>query len=171
MRRTLAAALALAALLVFGAAGQHQTGTHPHPTGTTGAAAAHVMITPAEAKWGPAPPGLPAGALVTVLEGDPAADGPFTMRAKLPDGYTVPPHWHPQDEHVTVLEGTLLMGMGEQIAESAMKPLGVSSFAVMPKGVRHFAAARGDTIIQIHGVGPWGITYVNASDDPRNVKK
>jgi len=165
MRRTLAAALALAALLVFGASAQH-------PTGTSGApAAAHIMITPAEAKWTSAPPGFPPGALVAVLEGDPAAAGPFTMRAKLPDGYTVPPHWHPQDEHVTVLEGTLLMGMGEQFSEASMKPLSADSFAVMPKGVRHFAAARGDTIIQIHGTGPWGITYVNASDDPRNVKR
>jgi len=165
MRRTLAAALALAALFVISAAGQQ-------PRGTAGATApAHIMITPDEASWGAPPPGLPAGVEVAVLEGDPSAAGPFTMRAKFPDGTTIPPHFHPADEHVTVLQGTFLMGMGDQFSASSMKPLTVSSFAVMPKGSRHFAQAKGETIVQVHGMGPWGITYVNPSDDPRNLKK
>ena len=165
MRRTIAAALALSALFVFGASGQQPRGT----SGTT--APAHIMLTPDEATWGAAPPGLPAGAEVAVLEGDPSAPGPFTMRAKFPDGYTIPPHFHPADEHVTVLQGTFLMGMGDKFSDSSMKALGVSSFAVMPKGTRHFAQAKGDTIVQVHGIGPWGITYVNPSDDPRSAKK
>jgi quercetin dioxygenase-like cupin family protein len=129
------------------------------------------MVTPDEANWGAAPPGLPAGAEVAVLEGDPSAAGPFTMRAKFPDGYTIPPHFHPADEHVTVLQGTFLMGMGERLSNSAMKELTASSFAVMPKGTAHFAQAKGETIVQVHGIGPWAITYVNPSDDPRSVKK
>jgi hypothetical protein len=165
MRRTIAAALALPALFVFGASSQQ-------PTGTAGTAAAgHIMITPEEATWGAAPPGLPAGAEVAVLEGDPSAAGPFTMRGKFPDGYTIPPHFHPADEHVTVIQGTFLMGMGDKFSEPSMKALSTGSFAVMPKGTRHFAQARGDTIVQIHGIGPWGITYVNPADDPRTAKK
>ncbi len=165
MRRSIAAALALSALFVFGASGQQPRGT----SGTT--APVHIMITPDEAVWGAAPPGLPAGAELAVLEGDPSASGPFTMRAKFPDGYTIPPHFHPADEHVTVIQGTFLMGMGDTFSEPSMKALSVSSFAVMPKGTHHFAQARGDTIVQIHGIGPWAINYVNPSDDPRNVKK
>jgi hypothetical protein len=165
MRRRIAVALALSALIVFGTAGQQPRGT----SGTSGSA--HVMVTPEEANWGAAPPGLPAGAELAVLEGDPAAAGPFTMRGKFPDGYTIPPHTHPADEHVTVIQGTFLMGMGDQFSESAMKELPAGSFAVMPVGTRHFAKAKGETIVQIHGTGPWGITYVNPSDDPRNAKK
>jgi quercetin dioxygenase-like cupin family protein len=164
MTRVLAVTATLAALAV-GLSAQH-------PTGTAGAKAPpHILLTPAEATWGPAPPGLPAGAEVAVLEGDPSQPGPFTMRAKLPAGYRIAPHWHPQDEHVTVLEGTFLMGMGESFSEGSLKSLDVGGFAVMPKGTRHFAATKGDTLIQIHGIGPWGINYVNPSDDPRNLKK
>jgi quercetin dioxygenase-like cupin family protein len=158
------AVAAFVAVLFAGVAAQQPTGT----AGKSTSHASHVMITPDEAKWGPPPPGLPPGAEVAILEGDPSASGPFTMRAKFPDGYRVPPHWHPAVEHVTVLEGKLLMGTGEQFAEGTMKPLAVGSFAMMPQGTRHFALAKGPTVIQIHGIGPWGITYVNSSDDPRN---
>jgi quercetin dioxygenase-like cupin family protein len=127
----------------------------------------HVMATPGSEKWGPAPPSLPAGAQVAVLEGDPAKPGAFTMRIKLPDGYRIPPHWHPADEHVTVIAGTFVMGLGEKFDESAGKPLDAGSFAMMPTGTRHFVWTKGATVVQLHGIGPWGITYVNASDDPR----
>jgi quercetin dioxygenase-like cupin family protein len=128
---------------------------------------AHIMVTPTAAKWVPVPPSLPAGAQVAMLEGDPAKPGAFTLRIKMPDGYRIPPHYHPADEHVTVIEGTFVMGVGEKFDESAGRPLGVGSFAMMPTGTRHFAWTKGATIIQLHGVGPWGITYVNPSDDPR----
>src|SRR5262249_47173584 len=66
----------------------------------------HVMVTPEKLKWGPAPPSLPKGAEVAVLAGDPTKKEPFTIRVKLPDGFKVPPHWHPTDENVTVIKGT-----------------------------------------------------------------
>jgi hypothetical protein len=132
--------------------------------------AGHTVITPDTLKWGAAPPGLPSGAQAVVLEGDPAKAGPFTMRAKFPDGYKVGPHWHPADEHVTVLQGTFGMGVGEKFDKAAGKEMPTGSFAVMKEGVRHFGWAQGDTVIQIHGVGPWGITYVNPADDPRKTK-
>ena len=102
-----------------------------------------------------------------MLEGDPAKAGPFTLRLKMPDGYKFPPHYHPADEHVTVLQGTLVMGMGETFDHGAGRELAVGSFAMMPTGIRHFAWTKGETIVQLHGIGPWGLTYVNAADDPR----
>ena len=127
----------------------------------------HQMFTPDTVKWGPAPPSLPPGAQFAVLEGDPNTAGAFTMRAKLPDGYKIQPHWHPVDEHVTVVQGTFHVGIGEKFDQSAGKPMSAGSFAYMKQGVRHFAWAKGETIIQLHGTGPWGINYVNPQDDPR----
>lgn len=136
-----------------------------------GSQATHVMADPGTLKWGPGPASLPAGAQAAVLEGDPAKPGAFTLRIKMPDGYTIAPHWHPADEHVTVIQGTFVMGLGETIDRSKGHALGAGSFAMMPTGTRHFAWTKGETIIQLHGTGPWGINYVNASDDPRRQAK
>ena len=127
----------------------------------------HALIQPPEVKWGAAPASVPPGAQGAVLQGDPAKPGPFTMRLKLPDGYRIPPHYHPAIEHITVLQGTFVLGMGEQVDAAKEKPLVAGSFAFMPAGMRHFARAQGETIVQLHGTGPWGITYVNPADDPR----
>ncbi len=128
----------------------------------------HVVVRPAAVKWGPAPPALPKGAQIAVLAGDPTKAGvSYTIRAKIPDGYKVPPHWHPVDENVTVLKGKLMVGRGEKFDPDASEELPAGSYMRMPKGMRHFAWAKGETIIQIHGVGPFDIHYVNAADDPR----
>ena len=96
-----------------------------HAPPTAAPAAKHVMFTPDQLKWGPAPPSLPPGAQMALLSGDPAAKGqPFVLRAKFADGYRVPPHWHPTEENVTVLAGTLMMATGEKFDPAAMKPLG-----------------------------------------------
>jgi hypothetical protein len=89
------------------------------------------------------------------------------MRAKFPGGYKIPPHWHPVDEHVTVLEGTLHMGMGDKFDATGGKAMRAGSFGHIQKDLRHFAWTTGDTVIQLHGTGPWGINYVNPKDDPR----
>ncbi len=127
----------------------------------------HGITAADDVKWAAAPPSLPKGAQAAVLEGDPAQAGPFTLRIKLPDGYRIPPHFHPVVEHVTVLQGTFVLGMGETVSSTGEKPLGAGSFAFMPAGMRHFARTQGETIVQLHGIGPWAITYVNPSDDPR----
>jgi quercetin dioxygenase-like cupin family protein len=128
---------------------------------------AHVVVSPDQVKWGPAPPSLPAGVQLAVLEGDPSKAGEFTMRGKFPDGYKIPPHWHPTDERIVVLEGTFGMGVGEKFDPATGHELPVGSYAMMPKGVRHFAWAKGDTVIQVSGMGPFEINYVNPADDPR----
>lgn len=134
--------------------------------------AKHIATTPDEMKWGPAPPALPPGAEMAVISGDPSKAGiPFTIRAKFPDGYKVPPHWHPTDENVTVIQGTINIGMGSKFDESAGKQLTAGSYALMPKRMRHFAWASGETIVQIYGTGPFAVNYVNPSDDPRHKTK
>ena len=137
----------------------------------TAAQPAHVMVTPSDVTWGPGPDALPIGAMAAVIEGDPKAAGLFCMRLKVPAGYKVPAHWHPADEHVTVISGTLNMGMGDKLDQNKGKELPTGSFVVMPAKSTHFAWTTGETIIQIHALGPWAINYVNPKDDPRLAKK
>ena len=125
----------------------------------------------AEIQWKDGPASLPAGARVAVLEGDPNKEGFFTMRLFFPDGFKVQPHWHPRIEHVTVIKGALNIGMGEKFDQAATREMPEGTFGFWPAGMRHFAWAKGDTIIQLHGIGPWVITYINAADDPRTMKK
>lgn len=142
-------------------------------SGSVGAnVSSHVLLTANDVKWVDGPPSLPSGAKMAVIEGDPkAANALFTMRVKLPANYKIMPHWHPADEHVTVISGAFWMGMGEKHDPAQMKELPAGGFAVMPVGHRHFAMTKQETVIQVHAVGPWGINYVNAADDPRNQAK
>ena len=129
--------------------------------------AAHKIYTPENLTWGPGPPALPPGATSTVLSGDPSKPGWFTIRSKMPAGYTIPPHWHPMDEHLTVISGALLVGMGDKLDVATMETVPEGGFTVMPAQMRHYARAKVDTILQVHAMGPFTITYVNPADDPR----
>ncbi|MDX6613639.1 MAG: hypothetical protein QOD75_2825 [Blastocatellia bacterium] len=129
------------------------------------------MIAPAEVKWGPGPPSLPPGAQLAVLSGDPGkVGGAFTIRAKFPAGYKVPPHWHPTDENVVVVSGTMMFGQGTSFDEAVMHESPTGTFALMPRGMRHFAMAKEESVVQIYGTGPFAINYVNPADDPRKAK-
>jgi hypothetical protein len=130
----------------------------------------HGFLTKDDMKWVPGPASLPPGTKAALLEGDPAKEGPFTLRLQLPDGYSIQPHSHPGVEHVTVISGTFNLGMGEKFDKSGGRALGAGGFAFMAPGMKHFAWTTGETVIQLHGVGPWKINYVNAADDPRNKK-
>jgi mannose-6-phosphate isomerase-like protein (cupin superfamily) len=124
-------------------------------------------FTPDQVKFGPAPPSLPAGAQLAVLEGDPmASSGDFTVRLKMPDGYKIAPHTHPNRENVTVLSGTIKVGMGDQFDASKMMSFGPGSFAYLDPSMHHYAAAYGETVIQIHGMSPLKLNYINPADDP-----
>jgi len=126
----------------------------------------HKMVTPADLKWEQAP-GLPKGAMVAVIEGPLDQAVPFTMRGKLPANIIISPHWHPAVERVTVLSGTLHMGFGDKFDKTKTMPLGPGSVSIMqPKSI-HFVWTDTETVVQLHGTGPWGITYVNPDDDPR----
>jgi quercetin dioxygenase-like cupin family protein len=127
----------------------------------------HLIVAPAEVTWGPASPKLPAGAQFARLLGDPSKPGElYVFRAKLPDGYSVPPHWHPADEHITVIAGTMTLGFGERRDDNTMVELPTGSYAMLPKEAPHYNRMKGETILQFHGVGPYDIVYVNPNDDP-----
>lgn len=105
-----------------------------------------------------------------MLAGNPGAAGPFVMRMKMPAGYKFAPHWHPTDENITVLSGTFSMGMGDTFDPDATKPLGPGGFALMPARMHHFGWTKDGATIQLHGIGPFPIYYVNPADDPRGGK-
>ena len=140
-------------------------------TPAQGPAAQHAMVAPGDLKWGDPPPGLPAGARLAVVSGDPAQAAPFVIRLQMPAGYRVAPHWHPTTENVTVLSGSVAVGMGEKFDESTMTLTATGGYATLPAEMRHYAMARTAATIQIHGTGPFAITYVNPADDPRNQQK
>lgn len=134
------------------------------------AGAQSVMYTADTIQWTDGPASLPKGAKMAVIKGDPSQQGLFTMRLKLPANYKIQPHFHAADEHVTVISGKMRIGMGDTFNESQGKAMLVGSFMAMPAQTRHFAWAEEETVIQVHGMGPWGITYLKEADDPRHVQ-
>jgi quercetin dioxygenase-like cupin family protein len=131
------------------------------------AADEHVVAQADTMKWGPAPPALPKGAQMAVIAGDPGKEVPYVLRVKVPAGYKVPAHTHPSDENVTVISGNFHIGMGAKLDETKGDSLKAGGFTIAPKGMQHYAWFTEETVIQIHGVGPFAITYVNPADDPR----
>jgi quercetin dioxygenase-like cupin family protein len=131
----------------------------------------HGLFVPADIKWMDAPNALPSGAKLAVLEGNPFNPGLYTMRLSMPAGYKIPPHWHTKVEHVTVVSGTFNLGMGEKFDQSKGSSMPAGTFGFLPPQMRHFAWTSEETVIQLHGEGPWEINYVNPSDDPRKAGK
>ncbi|HEX9216536.1 MAG TPA: cupin domain-containing protein [Gemmatimonadales bacterium] len=124
----------------------------------------------AAVKWGPGPDFLPHGARFAVLQGDPSKSGFYTIRLRLPDHFMFPPHYHPTDEHVTVLAGTFLVGMGDTVKMRSAIRLAGGGFITAPANAHHYARAQGVTVLQVSGEGPFELTYVNSAQDPRNKK-
>jgi quercetin dioxygenase-like cupin family protein len=150
-------ALSLGSAAILGAAAQPQSAGHHH------------TVVPGHAvEWGPGPPSLPPGAQAAMLMGSPAKDEPFVLRLKFPAGFTIPPHRHSKDELVTVISGGLAVAAGEKLDSAAAKPLPPGSFVHLPAGMPHSARADGETVVQINGVGPFDVTYVDPKDDPRS---
>jgi hypothetical protein len=122
-------------------------------------------------QWGPAPAVFPPGAEFVVMQGDPSKAEEFTVRLRLPSGYKIPPHTHPTVENVTVLTGTFLAGTGTTFVESDLQPFGLDGFHSIPAEHEHYAMAHGRTIVQVHGIGPFALTYVNPADNPAAVAR
>lgn len=131
------------------------------------AADEHVGTSTDQIKWGPAPPALPKGAQIAVLAGDPSKEGPYVIRLKTPANFKVPPHVHATDENITVISGTFHIAMGAKFDDTKGTTLKAGGFAVAPKGMQHYAWFSDESVVQIHGMGPFSITYVNPADDPR----
>ena len=122
---------------------------------------AHKIVHFGDLKWTP----LIKGCDVAAVDGDMNAEGtPFVIRIRCADASKIPAHWHPTDENVTVLKGTLLVGMGETFDEAKMQTMNVGNFVSMPKEMRHYAMSKGETIVQVHGAGPFKVNWVNPSE-------
>jgi quercetin dioxygenase-like cupin family protein len=130
------------------------------------AGADHVMLNPADLKWTDSP-SLPPGVKVAMIEGQLDQPVPFTLRLQFPADYQIPAHRHPAVEHVTVLSGAINMGMGDTLDKARSTALPTGSFVIMQAGTNHFLWTAEGATVQVHGVGPIGITYVNPADDPR----
>ena len=122
---------------------------------------AHKIVHSSDLKWTP----IIKGCDLAAVSGDLNAEGaPFVLRLRCVDGAKIPAHWHPTDENVTVLRGTFLVGMGETFDESKLQPMNVGNFVAMPKEMRHFGLCKGETIVQVHGAGPFKVNWVNPSE-------
>ena len=118
-------------------------------------------------KWMDGPPGLPAGAKFAVVSGDPAKAGMFTVQIKMPASYAVPPHHHPTDERVSVVSGALGYGMGDKLDQDHAGTLSPGYHVVMQAGMNHWVFTHDAATVQVSGMGPFQITYVDPKDDPR----
>jgi len=163
---TISAVVVFAAVAALRSAAQTSGTAASKPTqkpATKPAMPAHPITSPADLQWSP----WLFGAQMAVVSGDPSKAGPFVIRLKAPAGTMVPPHFHPKTENVTILEGTFSVGMGDKIDESKMMKMDSGAFASMPALKHHYAKALTDTLVQVHGSGPFAITFVNPADDPR----
>lgn len=126
---------------------------------------AHVMRDAAQLEWGDVPPSLEKGAQLTVLSGDPGKTGLYSLRLKMPAGYKIALHWHPTDEHVTVIEGDVTLHMNAGTSEHA-HTFAPGGYVVLPARMHHAASTEGGAIVQVDGMGPFVVNYVDPEDDP-----
>ena len=117
-------------------------------------------------KWGAAPKVFPPGAQIAVVSGDPFKEGLYVVRLKMPAGYKIPAHNHPTSEYVTIVSGKFHIGMGEKLDEKKGIELRPGGFGEAPARMNHYAWTSEETVVQVHGQGPFALTYVNPADDP-----
>lgn len=151
------AIVSVAALLVLGipsgaSAQQH----HDH----------HATVQLEDLKWS-APAAYAKGAQLAVLKGDPTKEGQYVVRLKVPAGFVIGSHTHPNDENVTVISGTFNIGTGDKLDKTKGSLIKTGGYSYVAKGMTHYAWFTEDTVLQLHGMGPQGITYVDPKDDPR----
>jgi quercetin dioxygenase-like cupin family protein len=165
MRKSLLIVLLLAGVLLA-----QTTTTKKKTKATAKPAAAPTVLTPDKITWGDPPPVLAPGAKMAVLSGNPKGPGEFVVRLRMPDGYKIMPHWHPTQEDVTVISGEFRVAMGDTWDDSKLGALTPGSFAAVPARHRHYAQAHGDTEVQVNGMGPFKLYYVNPADNPAKKK-
>ena len=118
-------------------------------------------------KWMAGPPSLPSGAHMAVVSGDPGKKGMFALQLKMPANYAVPPHSHPTDEVVKIISGKLHYGMSDKMNMSEAKTLTAGHTTTMKATMNHWVHAPAPATVQVSGMGPFEITYVDPKDDPR----
>jgi quercetin dioxygenase-like cupin family protein len=144
-----------------------ESGTLDAAKDSTSVAVVGDTTTKASLQWGPAPQAFPAGAKMAVVSDDPSKPELFQIELAIPDGYRIPPHFHPTDEAVEVKQGTFLVGLGDTLDPAKTNPMKPGDKGSLRANMHHFAIARGATIVAVTAKGPFAMTYVNAADDPR----
>lgn len=125
-----------------------------------------IYMNPGDIKWGGAPPNLPKGGKMAVLSGDPGKDGWFVARLSMPAGYKIAPHWHSQDEDLTIISGTMYLAEGDMLDMKHSHAMKAGAFHHLPAKTHHYAYTKSPTVVQINGKGPFDIVYLNEKDDP-----
>lgn len=156
------AAVALAAIVL---------GAMTAPALAQGTSGKETFMNTKDITWGDAPPSIPKGAKLAVLQGDPGKPEPFVIRLMLPPGFKIPPHAHSQAESLTVISGTFYLGTGDKIEMSKAHALNAGGFHALSAGDHHYAFVKAQTVVQVNGMGPFNITYINPDDDPQKAKK
>jgi quercetin dioxygenase-like cupin family protein len=159
MARTVVCTLVVSAVLCSAFPDPGLDAQHAHPSD-------HIIVSTADVVWQDGPPSLPAGARIAVLEGNPSGAGAFTMRARVPAGYVIPRHWHAGVERITVISGSVRLGMTEDVDPAHETTLSAGGYFSMPPGTTHYFRTDEEAIIQVNGKGPWGIHYENPDHDP-----
>lgn len=150
MKRVLVVIAGIAVLAMAASSQEKKEGTE-----------AHKIVHFGDLKWAP----IIKGCDLAPVAGDMNAEGaPFVLRIRCADGAKIPAHWHPTDENVTVLKGTFLVGMGESFDDSKLQTMNVGNFVTVPKEMRHYASCKGETIVQVHAMGPFKVNWVNPSE-------
>ncbi|MFI5145397.1 MAG: cupin domain-containing protein, partial [Ignavibacteria bacterium] len=127
-----------------------------------------IQFNPDQLKWIDAPPPLPAGAKISILEGNPKAEGIFTIRVQCPPYFKVPVHTHPKDERVTVISGSIYVGFGDKMDTTKADKFIAGSYYLNPANTTHYVFTQDEgCIFQVTGLGPWGIEYLNESEDKK----
>lgn len=123
------------------------------------------FITADDLQWVDAPPVLPKGAKIAVLHGDPFKKGPFSIRFKVPDGYKVAPHYHSSAEEFTLLSGRFVFNMGDRNSPDTHE-LTTGGYHYLPAKTSHWVEAKGETVFQLSGTGPFDVVYLDPADNP-----
>ena len=148
---TLVAAAAVAAIAAVAA----------FPQEKKEAAGGHGIVHTADLQWTP----IIKGCELASVSGDMNADGtPFVLRLRCRAGTKIPAHWHPTEENVTVLKGVFQVGMGEKFDASGLQSMNLGDFGSIPKEMRHFAFSKTATVVQVNGMGPFKVNWVNPAD-------
>ncbi len=157
--------LVLLVALPAGVFAAYQSAGKAQPAKPAAAAApVHTTVGVSDLKWTP----LFLGLERAMVSGDPdKAGSPCVIRVRATRAAAVPAHWHPMDENVTVLAGTIKIGMGDKYDKKTAHTIPTGAYTFVPKNMRHFAWHAPNSVIQIHGNGPFELYFVNPAEDPR----
>jgi hypothetical protein len=125
-----------------------------------------IYMNSGDIKWGDAPPVFAKGAKMAVLIGDPGKEGNFVARLSMPANYRIAPHWHSQDEDLTIVSGTFYLAEGDKMETAHAHAMKAGAFHHLPAKTHHYAYTKGPTVVQVNGKGPFDLTYVDPKDDP-----